>query len=210
MLYRFFPVLALLFALGACQQGFDYDFAAVDPALTVSSGRTISASVIDQRPYVVNGEESPRFVGTERGRYNNTVDVRTASGRPLAEELTDAVVRALERRGIAASALLLPEGTPEDVALTAFQAQGTERLLAVQMYEWRTKAYTRVTSRWHMEAIVYDRSGSILARRATQGYQPVGMADLNSSKGSGDIAIREVTRKLSELLNEPAITTALN
>jgi len=207
MLHRFLPALALLFAFGACQQGFDYEFAAVDPALTVSSGRTISASVIDQRPYVVNGKESPRFVGTERGRYNNTIDVHTASGRPLAEELTDAVVRALERRGIAASALPLPKGTPEDVALTAFRAQGTERLLAVQMHEWRTKAYTRVTSRWHMEAIVYDRSGGILARRATQGYQPVGATDVTGD--GSEIAIREVTRKLSELLNERVITAAL-
>jgi hypothetical protein len=207
MLHRFLPVFALLLGLGACSQGGTYDFSAVNPVLTISSGRTVSASVIDQRPYVVNGEESPRFVGSERGQHSNTIEIRTASGRPLAEELTDAVVRALDRRGVAASALPLPKGTPEEALLTAFQAQGTERLLAVQMYEWRTKAHTRVTSRWHMEAIVYDRSGHILARGETQGYQPVGRTGL--SGGSGGIASREVTRKLSELLNEPAITAAL-
>ena len=206
MLHRFLPALTVLFALGACTEA-DYEFAAVDPVLTVSSGRTISASVIDQRPYVVNGKESPRFVGTARGGYNNTIEALTASGRPLAEDLTDAVVRALDRRGIAASALPLPKGTPEEIALTAFRTQGTERLLAVQMYEWQTKADTRVTVRWHMEAIVYDRSGGILARRATQGYQPVGATDVTGD--GSEIAIREVTRKLSELLNERVITAAL-
>jgi hypothetical protein len=207
MLHRFLPVFALLLGLGACSQGGTYDFSAVNPVLTISSGRTVSASVIDQRPYVVNGEESPRFVGSERGQHSNTIEIRTASDRPLAEELTDAVVRALDRRGVAVSALPLPKGTPEEMALTAFRTQGTERLLAVQMYEWQTKADTRVTVRWHMEAIVYDRSGGILARRATQGYQPVGATGVTSD--GSEIAIREVTRKLSELLNEPAITAAL-
>lgn len=204
---RFLPPLALLLTLGACLGGTTYEFAAVEPVLTVSSERTVSASVIDQRPYVVNGEKSPRFAGTARGRMGETVNISTASGRPLAEELTDAVVRALGRQGIAVSALPLPKGTPEEAVLGAFQAQGTDRLLVVRMHEWQTKAYTRVTSRWDLEAIVYDRSGGILARRATRGSQQLGTTNLRGD--SSRIAVGQVSRKLSDLLNEPAITTAL-
>lgn len=207
MLQRFLPALTLLLTLGACQGG-TYDFAAVEPVLTVSSARTVSAAVIDQRPYVVNGEKSPRFAGTGRGRMGETVNINTASGRPLAEELSDAVVRALGRQGIAASALPLPKGAPEDAVLTAFRAQGAERLLAIRMHEWQSNANTRVTVRWDLEATVYDRSGGILARRATRGSQLIGTTDLRGD--SGRIAVREVSRKLSDLLNEPAITAALN
>ncbi len=208
MLHLFLPAFALLLGLGACLQGGTYNYAAVDPALTVSSRHTVSASVIDQRPYVVNGEESPQFVGTARGKMGNTVDVSTESGRPLAEELTDAVVRALGALGVDASALPLPKGAPEEALLTAFQAQGTERLLVVQMYEWQTKAYTRVTARWQMEAIVYDRSGNALARRASQGTEPIGTTNLRGD--SSAIAVREISQKLSDLLNDPAIAAALN
>jgi hypothetical protein len=207
MLRRNLPALTLLLTLGACGGGATYDFAAVNPALTVSSGRTVSVSVIDQRPYVVNGEKPPRFAGTATGRTRETVDVSTASGRPLAEELTDAVVRALGRQSISASALPLPKGVPEEEALTAFRAQGAERLLAVRMYEWQTNAITRVTAHWDMEATVYDRSGGILARRATRGTRPIGTTDLRGD--SSRIAIGELSRKLSDLLNKPAITTAL-
>ena len=208
MFKRFLPPLALLLALGACLHGGGtYEFAAVDLTLTVSSGRTVSASVIDHRPYVVDGNESSSFVGTTQGKWGKTADIRTESGRPLAEELTGAVVRALDRRGIAASAMPLPKGSPEEAALTAFQAQGTERLLVVRMYEWKTKAYTRVISHWYLEAIVRDRAGNVLARQATQGTESVGVTNLR--RDSADIAIREVSRKLSELLNNPVIATAL-
>ncbi len=205
---RFLPPLALLLTLGACLHGGGtYEFAAVDLTLTVSSGRTVSASVIDHRPYVVNGKESSSFVGTTQGKAGGTADIRTGSGRPLAEELTDAVVRALDRRGIAASAMPLPKGSPEEAILTAFRTQGTERLLVVRMFEWKTKALTRVILRWHLEAIVRDRAGNVLARRATQGTESVGVTNLR--RDSADIAIREVSQKLSQLLNDPVIAGAL-
>ncbi len=208
MFHRFLPALALLLTLGACLHGEGtYEFAAVDLTLTVSSRYTVAASVIDQRPYVVNGKESPRFVGTARGNYSNTADIETESGRAFAEELTDAVVRGLGQRGIASSPLPLPKGSHDEALLTAFQVQGSERLLAIQMYEWKTKAYTRVTSRWAFEAVVYDRSGTILARQGSQGFEQIGTTNLQGD--SSAIAIREVSQKLSDLLNHPAITTAL-
>ncbi len=157
---------------------------------------------------MVNGKESPRFVGTACGNYSNTADIETESGRAFAEELTDAVVRGLGQRGIASSPLPLLKGSHDEALRTAFQAQGSERLRAIQMYEWKTtRAYTRVTSRRAFEAVVYDRSGTILARQGSQGFEQVGMTNLQSD--SSAVAIREVSQKLSDPLNHPAITTAL-
>jgi YD repeat-containing protein len=81
-------------------------------------------------------------------------------------------------------------------------------MVAVQIYELRIKAISRVTARWHLEAFVYDRSGNILARRATQGFEPIGRVGLNDN--GTDIAMREIILRLSELLDEPVISRALN
>jgi len=208
MHHRFLLALTLLFALSACKQGGNNEFVAVEPVQTVLGENAISASVIDQRPYVVNGEESDRFIGTKISRWGKNIDLRTESGQPLAVELTDELVNALDRRGVAAAGLPLPEGTPEAATLAAFQIHGTERMIAVQIYELRVKAVSRVTARWHLEAFVYDRSGNILARRATRGFEPVGRIDRNGN--GADIGMREIIRRLSELLDEPVISRALN
>jgi len=208
VLKRLLPPLALLLALGGCLQGGGtYEFATVDLTLTVSSGRTVSTSVIDHRSYVINGKKSPRFVGTSQGRAGGSADIRTGSGRPLAEDLTDAVVRALDRRGIAVSAMPLPKGSSEEAGLTAFRTQGTERLLVVRMLDWKTIALSRVTLSWNLEALVYDSAGNVLARQATRGIETVGVTSLG--RDSADIAIREMSQKLSQLLNDPVITGAL-
>ena len=208
MHHRFLLALTLLIALSACKQGGNDEFVAVEPAQTVLGENTISASVIDQRPYVVNGKESDRFIGTTIGRWGMNTNVHTESGHPIAEELTDELVNALDRRGVAAAGLPLPKGTPEVATLAAFQVHGTERMVVVQVYELRIKAISHVTARWHLEAFVYDRSGNILARRATRGFEPVGRID--PSGNGADIGMREIIRKLSELLDEPVISRALN
>ncbi|MGR3716243.1 MAG: hypothetical protein ACU0B1_05810 [Thermohalobaculum sp.] len=208
MHHRFLLALTLLVALGACKPGGNAGSVAVEPAQTVLGEYAISASVIDQRPYVVDGEESDRFIGNTLSKWGKISDIKTESGRPLAVELTDELVNALDRRGVAAAGLPLPKGTPEATTLAAFQIHGTERMVAVQIYELRVKAISRVILRWHLEAVVYDRSGNILARRATRGVEPVGRIGL---KGNGaDIAMREIIRRLSELLDEPVISRALN
>ena len=208
---RFLLALTLLIALSACKQGGNDEFVAVEPAQTVLGENAISASVIDQRPYVVNGKESDRFIGTTISRWGKNTDVHTESGHPLSEELTDELVNALDRRGVAAAGLPLPKGTPEAATLAAFQVHGTERMVVVQIYEFRIKAISHVTARWHLEAFVYDRSGNIQARRATQGFEPIGGIRRIDQKGNGtDIAMREIILRLSNLLDEPVISRALN
>ena len=208
MHHRFLLALTLLVALGACKHSGTDEFVAVEPAQTVLGEHAISASVIDQRPYVVNGEESDRFIGMAVSPWGKNTEIKTESGRPLAVELIDELVDALDRRGIVAAGLPLPKGTPDAAALAAFQIHGTERMVAVQIYELEVKTISRITARWHLEAFVYDRAGNLLARRATRGFEPVRRI---GRKGSdADIAMKEIIRRLSELLDEPVISRALN
>jgi hypothetical protein len=208
MLHRCLPAIAVIMALGACMQNETSKPAAVEPVQTVAGEDAISVSVIDQRPEVVNGKESDKTMGTTRGTWGADKDIRTESGRPLAEDLTADLAGALEQRGIAAYALPLPKGTPEDAALVAFQSHGTERLLALNLYEMEIRSISRVTARWHVEATVYDRGGAALGRRETQGFEPIGRFSLQGN--NTDVAMQEIMQRILTLLDEPTISRVLN
>jgi hypothetical protein len=207
MIQRFFPAVALLIVLGSCGPSGTYEIAPVSLSLTATSQQTVAAAVIDQRPYVLNGDESPNFLGTERGNWGGEKTMSTESGRDLADDLTDAVVRALADRGIAASALQPVKGIGEPETLAAFRAQGADRLLVVAIQDWRTDVYTRVKLSWRLEASVHDRAGNLLAQTTSQGATPVASSDLTAKYAP--IAVGELSRKLSDLLNERVITEAL-
>jgi hypothetical protein len=201
------PVLALLITLGACVPGGTYEFAPVSLSLTATSQKTVAVAVTDRRPYVLNGEQSRNFMGTERGNWGGEKKMATQSGRDLADEINEAVVGALTNRGIAASALQPAKGTDEAATLAAFQAQGADRLLVVELQDWRTDVYTRVKLNWRLAAIVYDRAGNTLAHNSSQGANPVANTDLTAKYSV--IATSELSSKLSDLLNERVITEAL-
>lgn len=207
MIYRILPAIALLIALGACRPSGTYELAPVSLSLTATSQQTVAATVLDRRPYVLSGEEASDFLGTERGNWGGEKVMSTQSGRGLAEDLNDTLVQALENRGIAASGLQTVEGAEDADALARFRAQGADRLLVVEIQDWRTDIYTRVKLRWRLEAIVFDRSGTMLARTGSQGAAPVARTNLKADYTA--VAIEELSAKLSDLLNERVITQAL-
>jgi hypothetical protein len=207
MFHRMFFILTLTFVLGACAVGNEYDYGAASATLRAETDRSVSATVIDYRPYVLSGKKSPSFVGLHRGGFGNPFDVTTKSGRGLSEDLTDVLVRALDAQGITAKALMLAPGTSVDDSVMQFQDQGTDRLLVVAMREWKTDSMMRITLHWDFDASVYDPSGVMLAKQSISGVAPVGGSGFES--GNSAVAIQQISQKLTELLNQPDIVAAL-
>lgn len=223
MLHRSFLTIGLIFglmaALGACrpEQAFEgafegtmgdsYDYGSLMLPLSPVPAGSIAVAVIDERPYVVNGDENPSYVGTVAGRYRNTVDVKTASERPLADIVADAIAEAYRRHGITATAVPAPEEGGLAAALSAAAASGADRLLVVRIGEWQTNAVVRVEEAWQFEATVHDAAGELLGLRASQGRSNVGTAGFDEE--SAEMAVAALSRRLAYLLNDPQITGAL-
>ena len=214
MSHRFFAVAAILIALGACRPlPGTYELAPVAPALVVATDQSVATSVIDRRPYVLNGDESDRFLGTERGAWGGEKPIKTESGRPMADELNDAVANALRNQGIEAAPILPIEvkgtgsGYDTSEALAGFQAHPAGRLLLVEVDDWRTDIYTRITLSWALRASVYDRNGTILATAHSQGKEPVSRTSVTGEYAG--VTTGKLSEKLTWLLNERQITDAL-
>lgn len=214
MSHRFLVVAATLLALGACRAlPGSYELAPVAPQLVVSTDQSVATSVIDRRPYVLNGDESDRFLGTERGYWGGEKPIKTESGRPMADELNDAVANALRNHGIDATPIMPVEikgtgnGFDRSEAIAGFQAHPAGRLLLVEVLDWRTDIYTRITLSWGLRATVFDRNGTILATANSQGKEPTSRTSVTGEYAG--IATGKLTEKLSWLLNERQITDAL-
>lgn len=220
MLERLFPALGLVAALGACGAGGTidsalegafggrYDYAALALPVTVAPAGSVAVTVIDQRPDVVNGDESAAHVGTMYGRYRDTVDVETASGRPLAALAGEAIARALGRQGAAVTAVPVAEGATEAEALAALRATGAGRLVVLRIEEWQTNATVRVQARWHLEATVHDGAGALLGRRLSQGVEAIGATRI-AEEDVGTLAVADFARRLARLMDDPAIAGPL-
>ncbi len=103
---RLLPAVLLASMLGGCAVGNTYEYRLPRLPLSVQGNSAIGLAVTDQRPYILDGDKDPNFVGLQRGGYGNPFDVTTASGRPMAEDM------ALSSRQMARSSPGMPFAAP--------------------------------------------------------------------------------------------------
>ncbi|MEO1460393.1 MAG: hypothetical protein AAFV49_22915 [Pseudomonadota bacterium] len=208
MLVRSFAILAAALALSACAIGHEYDYSAVQPKVAAGGEAPLAIAVADMRGYVLDGEKAPDFVGLQRSGVAIPYPVSTASGAPLAEDFAGIVARAYGEAGRETEILPLTPGGGAGAARAAFAGSGAEKLLVIDMVEWKTDVYSQVTVHWDLVARVYDRTGALLAEAESRGVEGTGSSELFEA-GNSEIAAQEAARRLGELLAAPEIEAAL-
>jgi hypothetical protein len=209
MVTRILSILGMAVLLGGCAIGQEYDYSKTQLNLEAGTEKEIDVSVVEQRPYVLNGDKDPNFVGLQRAGFGIPYDVTTRSGQPLTRQMNTAVVEALESKGIKADALVLPRGTDTDEALERFQEGTAERLLLIDVKQWKTDVYARMTTHWDLMASVYDQSATRLAENSISGVEPVSASALGLQDANSKVATDQVSSKLAKLLNDPEVQAAL-
>ena len=141
-LIRGLVLACCLAVLGGCAVGNSYNYRESDIAIPVSGNAVIGLSVIDKRPYIVDGDKPPSFIGLQRGGFGNPFNVTTESGRPLAEEVSSAVANGLRKRGYEVTEITPASHEDSDVR-AAIQAGALNRNIVLLMLEWNSEAMAR-------------------------------------------------------------------
>lgn len=201
---------AALLLLGACT-GNRYDYAGETPLFAVQTDDRVVVAVLDQRPEVLNGDNLPSFVGLQRIALGVPYDVSTESGRPLAEDMADMIVRGLAANDVPVESVgVFPSADPA-MAIESVLAAGAERGLIVLLRQWRTDSMFDVTFRYDVTALVIGEFGNPIATANLVSLpgEDIGGAPLDSI-GYATEHVPEATAELLErLINQPNIVAAL-
>jgi hypothetical protein len=160
--YGLVMVLVIFSMIGCGPRGIKYTVTVND--LKCSSIRSVAVAVLDERPYVLNKQKAPSYVGLMRGGYGNPFDLWTESGAPLAEDMLSTVADSLKARGIKVIPLKTSPTDSLNSVMTRLGESQAERLLLLEMKEWYSdylpKAYTAESSTLflNLELTVFDRN----------------------------------------------------
>ena len=203
-------LLAALSLLGACAMGNRYDYNDTRVAVGYSGqARRVTVAAWDQRPYVLDGDKDPDFVGLQRNRMGIPFDVVTASKQPLATEMTDAMVRALATAGFGATRVTLPGGRNEAAARDALLASRPARALLLRVDNWESDTLKNPAVFYDLTLSVYDASGHRLAAKTVKGTDDLEGRFFNPMEKAKQIVPDNFRLKIESLLNAPEIAAAL-
>jgi hypothetical protein len=191
-----------------CALGGTQNYAEVVPALTVSGTGKLAVATHDQRPYITSGNTAPTFVGLVRGGYGNPFQVQTASGRALADDMTQVMCKALRDKGFdCVPVLLAPSDTPEEVQRKLPGAASNLALLLV-LREWKSDTYINTDLTYDVTLSVLNRRGAVLATVPSKGVENLG-GGFNAPGHARTAIPLAFKKRLEELLNHPEVVAAL-
>jgi hypothetical protein len=211
------PMLKVAFSMlmalmiSACAFGNKIDYQSQPPNLDATTDKQVALGVQEQRPYVLDGDKTPQFVGLLRAAAGIPYGVHTQSGRPLADEFATAISAGLEARKIQVTTVTIPMTDSREQAIKLLRDVGAPRSLLVTVTDWRTEMYINAAVDIGFIADVYDSSGTLLATNTIREQQRLSgnfwAVDPASQMAPKAAILAQQT--LAKLLNDPKIVAAL-
>ena len=203
--------IGAMLLLGGCV-GDQYDYDWETPVFAVQTEDSVVVTVLDQRPEVLTGDKPPTFVGFQRTGFGFIpYDVSTASGRPLADDMADTIMRGLAVNYVPVEAIYVPASADASVATQTVIEAGTEKGLVVLLRQWQTDTHVNISFRYDLVVHVVDSNGNIYetATLASEHDELAGGDFLNPIGYAIDYVPELEARTLERLINQPDIVAAL-
>lgn len=200
--------MSFVVVLSGCAVGVTHQYDNAKPEIKASAGTKLGVGVQDRRMYVLSKQKPETFAGLSRGGFGNPFDVNTASGKPLADDFSKTIQRALSAKGVHASAVSLPPGVDETEAIKRLSVAGDKAVLIV-LNEWKADTYSSTTLAYDVQAMIVDASGKVLASKKISGSDNLGGSAFNPPEHSRNVVPVAYRKKLEELFAAPEIAAHL-
>ncbi|WP_303978745.1 hypothetical protein [Dongia mobilis] len=202
-------LLGLGILLSGCVVGNKHQLADATPTFVAAGEYQLAVAVQDQRPFVLDGDKDPNFVGLQRGGFGNPFDVTTGSGKPLAEDFSAAVAKALGAQKFSVKVnTVQPQDTAADIT-GKLQATGAERLLYLIVRQWKSDTYTNTALLYDLRLSVLGSDSAMLAEKSVVGDEDLGGSIMNPPAHAKAAVPKAFARILEDLFNDPKIVAAL-
>jgi hypothetical protein len=201
--------LLSILILTSCAVGNQHSYHDTIANIAVSGNITVAATTHDQREYIVSGQSPLNYVGMQRGGFGNPFNVTTASGKPLAEDITTSICHSLSVKGFRAIAVNVAPSDNRNDVIAKLRTSESQRLLLLTLNELQSDTYSNVGFSYNMKLEVFDPNGNKLAEKSIKGDDSLGGSAWNPPERARGVIPKAFKEKLEALLNSGEILKTL-
>lgn len=149
------------------------DYAMRVPA-AATAGTDIRLTLIDSRPYVLDGDSDESYEGMTREVYGIPISRHTSDRSPLASYVGERLRIGFERAGYSATLVPSPKGSTAAERSRTLAHDGPGLLMVITLREWSyDQGFARPTFAHDVTLDTYDAQGNWLATQDFQGSDPL-------------------------------------
>jgi hypothetical protein len=128
------PLLAVALLQAGCTGSFSYSYETFVPKLAPGNGRPVAFAIVDERPDVLSGAQSPARVGSDESFV--PVPLETTSGHALADDFSEALEHGLDKAGFKPEVVHVKAGETADAARGRLAATHAARQVLIEVQQW--------------------------------------------------------------------------
>lgn len=199
----------LIVLINGCAVGNKHKYDHVDLDLQPLNILNIAVATFDQRSYILSGNKQPHFVGIQRAGFGNPYSVTTASGNPLATDITMTIVESMQQQGIQAAPVIVDSQNNLQSVISKLVRKGADRSLLLILQEWKSDTYKSTGLAYNLKVQVLDANGEVKVAKEFQGKEHLGGSFWNPPGHAKSSVPKFFKKKLEMLLNNQEILTAI-
>ncbi|WP_417224672.1 hypothetical protein [Amphritea sp.] len=207
-LCKYSIAIICLSILTGCAVGNKYDYQQADMSLPIKGTAKVGLGVIDNRSYVINGDKTANFIGLQRGGFGNPFEVTTLSGKPLTNDMSDALTRSLEKSGFQVNKLYFSSPDTSMVA-SVIKNNGQQKNIILTVSEWKTDVMMSIALIYDLVLQVKDSEGREIASASSRSAGKEKISGAGFAGQNSRVAVSAFETKISRLFNHPDIIKAL-
>jgi hypothetical protein len=209
MMMRSLLTVLIATTLVGCAFGNKYRYQDIMADLPRPGVPRVAVATLDQREYIVSGEDDPSYAGMTRGGYANPFDAHTESGQAMSEEITHIVTRALEKDGVTAVAVSTTPRDREAEVRQKLLSNRAPRAVLLILHEWQSDTYNNTSLSYDVEIQVFGEDGRTLASDRFRGEDDLGGSVWNPIAHAQEAVPAGAKHRIEGFFTQASISSAL-
>ena len=195
--------------VSGCAVGNKHNYHGVIAQLETANTFIVAIGTQDTRPFILDGDKDPDFVGLSRGGFGNPFNVTTLTGNTLAQDMSEAIKNSFLKKGYDAKIVLLGPHDDFSTVVDKLKEINASRLVYLKLTNWKSDTYTNTALIYDAYLMVLNENGQMLAKKTIQGRDNLMGSAMNPPAHAKKAVPVAFSQKLEELLNDPEVQKAL-
>lgn len=205
----FLPLVAIVIVNTGCAIGNKHNYRDVLATLPSTSGENVTIATHDRRPYVVNNDKSPSFVGLQRGGYGNPFDVENENAEALSKSFSAAACASIVASGGQCDLLDTIPSEETNSIKARLEKSGAPRAVLFTLNEWKSDTMMNTALHYDVAMEVLSPSGTVLLTRRLSGVDDLRGSFWNAPGYAKKVVPMAFKGKLEQLLGDPEVQASL-
>ena len=196
--------------LSGCSTGWPHRYDTLAPNISAHGHGKVVVVTRDQRPSIISGEQRAQHVGTVRSMYGEPWEVVTASGKPFAQDVSNAVCNGMLGRGFDCLPLISGQSNIKAEIDYLTTNHHPTRILYFTIGQWENDIYTKTVLEYDMLLDIWNNRGRALASVRVKGKDELPVVSyFNPAENASVVAPQTLERNLQLLLNSEKAAATL-